>query len=426
MMTTVIIFSLIFALILALLVKGSYHRSVVAMLGALLVIAFGLEYGVFSGTHDVVEIVFRNAETIALIVGSMILCEALGRSGLFQFIGLSLISNIGKSFRWFVAIMLLLTVFLSAFLNNITAMLIIGALTLSLEKKLEVDLSELVVYEAIFTDIGGLMLMISSIPNLIVAGEFEIGFSRFALVCAPLALILTIVSLYIVLKRMKTAAPLRENLEVDPWSAVKDKRVFYRASLIFMLVMIFFVLNDVFHIGLGLIAISGATAMLILSGEDPESVFSDIDWGTIFFLISFYIIVGGMEQSGVLTAFAEDLSMLLLLIPALALFFNIWICGITSAFIDNIPITITIIPVVTHFSQRLGLSLENLAWSVVFGANLGGNLTPIGSPSNIIAIGMLKKKGINIHFHEWFKKYGILPCIHLVLASLYTILLVVI
>ena len=167
-MMITIIFSIIFALILILLVTGSYHRSVVAMLGALLIIAFGLEYGVF-GTQDVVGFVFDNADTIALVIGSMILCEALGRSGLFQFVGLSLISNIGKSIRWFAAIMLLLTVFLSAFLNNITAMLIVGALTLSLEKRLEMDFSELIIYEAIFTNIGGLMLMISSIPNLIVA-----------------------------------------------------------------------------------------------------------------------------------------------------------------------------------------------------------------------------------------------------------------
>jgi len=395
------------------------------MLGALLVIGFGLEYGVF-GTRDVVGFVFDNAETVALVVGSMILCEALGRSGLFQFIGLSLVSNIGKSIRWFAAIMLLLTVFLSAFLNNITAMLMMGALTLSLEKRLKLDLSELLIYEAIFTNLGGLMLMVSSIPNLVVAGEFNIGFSRFALTCAPLSLLLTIVSIYFVMRRMKNATSLKEDLEIDPWSAVEDKKIFYRASIIFTLVMVLFVLNDVVHIGLGLIAVGGATVMLVLSGEDPESVFRDIDWGTVFFLISFYVIVGGMEQSGALTTFAQDVSLLFFMVPALAYFFNIWISGTTSAFIDNIPITLTLIPVAKYLSKTVGLNLETLAWSMVFGANLGGNLTPIGSPSNIIAVGMLKKKGMNIGFHEWLKKYAILPCIHLVLASLYTLLLVVI
>ncbi|RLI21868.1 hypothetical protein DRO54_02595 [Candidatus Bathyarchaeota archaeon] len=424
-MAIVIIFSLIFTLILLLLFTGSYHRSVVAMLGALLVIAFGWEYGIFS-PQSAADYVFKNAETIVLVIGSMILCEALGRSGLFQFIGLSLISNIGKSIRWFTAIMLLLTVILSAFLNNITAMLIIGALTLSLEKRLELDLSELIIYEAIFTNIGGLMLMISSIPNLIVAGEFGIGFSSFAATCIPLTLLLTVVSIYLVIKRMKNVTPLKEDLEINPWSAVKDKRIFYRASLIFTLVMILFVLNDVVHIGLGLIAIAGATAMLILSGEEPESVFRDIDWGTIFFLVSFYVIIGGMEQSGVLTLFAQDLSMILAIIPAIAYFLNIWISGAASAFIDNIPITITLIPIVKYLSSSLGLSLGVLAWSMVFGANLGGNFTPIGSPSIIIATGMLKKKGMNIGFHEWIKKYGIFPAIHLLLASIYTVLLVVI
>ncbi|RLI42846.1 hypothetical protein DRO59_02875 [Candidatus Bathyarchaeota archaeon] len=424
-MITVTVFSLIFALILMLLITGSYHRSVVAMLGALLVIGFGLEYGVFE-MRDVVGFVFDNAETVVLVIGSMILCEALGRSGLFQFLGLSLVRDVRRSIRRFTALMLLLTVFLSAVLDNITAMLIMGALTLSLEKKLKIDLSELLIYEAIFTNIGGLMLMIGSIPNLIVAGEFNIGFSRFAAICLPLSLLLTGISIYLVTRKMGNVASLEENLEIDPWSAVKDKKVFYRASFIFGLVILFFVLNDIVHIGLGLIAIGGATAMLILSGEEPESLFSDIDWGTIFFLVSFYIIVGGMERGGVLTSFAQGMSSVFLLFPAFSYFFNLWVCGTTSAFIDNIPITITLIPIVRYLSSVMGLNLETLAWSMVFGANLGGNLTPIGSPSNIIAIGMLKKRGKNIGFYEWFKKYAFLPCIHLLLASLYILLLVVI
>lgn len=419
------IFTLIFTLIILLLVSGSYHRSVVAMLGALLVIGFGLEYGVF-GAHDVAGFVFNNIDTIVLVIGSMILCEALGRAGLFQFIGLSLIGKVGNNMKRFTILMLLLTVLLSAVLDNITAMLIMGALTLSLERKLEVDLSELLIYEAIFTNIGGLMLMISAVPNLIVSGEFNIGFSRFATVCIPLSLILTFFSIYYVTRKTQNNDSFGKNLEIDPWSAVKDKKVFYRASLIFSLVLLFFILNDIIHIGLSFIAIGGATAMLILSGEDPESVFKNIDWGTIFFLVSFYIIVGGMEQSGVLNAFAEKLSLVFYIIPALAYIFNIWVCGTTSALIDNIPITITLIPIVRYLSSNLGLNMETLAWSMVFGANLGGNLTPIGSPSNIIAVGMLKKKGKNISFHEWFNKYSILSSLHLLIASLYTILLVVV
>ena len=426
--TVTVIFSLIFTLIILLLVAGRYHRSVVAMLGALLVIAFGGIYNVFFPS-DALTCIINNADTILLVIGSMILCEALGRSGLFQFIGLSMVSNIGRSVRWFVAIMLVLTVILSAFLNNITAMLIIGALTFSLERKLELDLSELIIYEAIFTNVGGLMLMISSIPNLIVAGEYNIGFSRFATICIPLVLLLMIASLYPVLKKFKSIQPFKEGLEIDPWSVVKDKRIFYRASLIFTIVMILFILHDLFpQIQLGLIAMAGAVAMLILSGEDPESIFSDIDWGTIFFLVSFFVIIGAMNdpQVGVLTSFANNLSNVFVAIPGLAYFLNLWVSGIASAFIDNIPITITLIPIVNSLSQSLGLNREILAWSMVFGANLGGNFTPIGSPSIIIAMGMLKKKGINISFHEWIKKYGILPCIHLLLATLYTILLVVI
>ena len=423
MLSAPIIFSLIFALILVLLVKGVYHRSVIAMLGALLTVACGLGLGIFD-MDDVAVFISSNSDTILLIIGSMILCESLGRAGLFQYIGLNMVINIGRSIRWFAAVMLILTVILAAFLENITAMLIIGALTLSLERRLEIDLSDLICYEAIFTNIGGQMLMISSIPNLVVADSFNIGFSRFAIIGIPLSLILMVISIYMVAKRLKSS-PLKESLDIDPWSAVEDKSVFYRSIAIFVIVIVLFVLNDIIHIGMGLIAIGGAVAMLILSGEDPESVFRGLDWGTIFFLISFFVIVGGLERSGSLAIFAQSLSGLFQLMPAFAYAFNLLVCGLASAFIDNVPITITLIPVTKYIAANLGLDTEALAWSMIFGANLGGNFTPIGSPSNIIAIGMLKRKGKNISFWEWFRKYTIFPCIHLFLAGLYTGLLVV-
>lgn len=423
MFSAPIIFSLIFVLILALLVKGAHHRSVIAMFGALLTIACGLGLGIFN-MDDVAVSISSDIDTILLIIGSMILCESLGRAGLFQYIGLNMVINIGRSIRWLAAVMLMLTVILAAFLENITAMIIIGALTLSLERRLEIDLSEMICYEAIFTNIGGQMLLISSIPNLVVADGFDIGFSRFAIIGAPLSLILMAVSIYMVAERLKYI-PLKKNLDIDPWSAVEDRDVFYRSVVIFAIVMILFVLNDIIHIGMGLIAISGAVAMLILSGEDPESIFRSIDWGTIFFLISFFVIVGGLERSGSLMIFAESLSRLFQIEPALAYVFNLLICGLASAFVDNVPITITLIPVTKYIAADLGLDTEILAWSLIFGANLGGNFTPIGSPSNIIAIGMLKRKGKNINFLEWFRKYAIFPCIHLFLAGLYMGLLVV-
>jgi Na+/H+ antiporter NhaD/arsenite permease-like protein len=301
-----------------------------------------------------------------------------------------------------------------------------GALTISIAKNYKVDPTEIVLFEAIVTDVGGLVLLISSIPNLIVASHVQIGFIEFIRICLPLAIILTIVSIPIINRKIKTETSIENIVEIEPWSVVENKNLFYRATLVFTSVIVLFIFSDFLNIPIGLIAIGGAVAMLVLGGQEPESIYSDIDWGTIFFLLSFYIIVGGLEKSGVLTNFSQSISSLLSIYPNFASVLNIWICGISSALVDNIPMTLTLIPVMNNISTIINVPLKTLSWGIVFGANLGGNLTPIGSPSNIIALGILKKEGSVCDWNKWFKSCAPLVLLHLVIASVYVFVLSVI
>lgn len=421
-MTPTMIFSLIFVLILLILITGRYHRSVAAMLGALLVIGFGVRYDLF-GMDDIIG--FVDFETIILIVGLMILCEALGRSGFFQFLGLSLANAIGGDERKLTIVFLFLAMFFSVILMNITSMFIIGSLTVSLLRKLKKDPRRMIFYEAIVTDVGGLMLMISSTPNIIIASEVNIGFVEFAIVTIPLTLILAAVSIILICRKIEKPTSEEKFSKIDPWSVVENRGAFYRSALIFSAVFILFVLNDFTKIGLGVVAISGATAMLILSGEEPESIFASVNWGTVFFLTSFFIVAGGLERSGVIGAFAQGISKFLVFNPSLTSVSNVWICGIASSLVDNIPVTVVLISVMFQLSSITGVALKTLIWGVVFGTNLGGNLTPIDS-TNIVALGILKKEGINIGWGEWIKTYAPLACVHLAIASVYVILLSVI
>lgn len=268
--------------------------------------------------------------------------------------------------------------------------------------------------------------MISSIPNLIVAAQLNIGFVEFAVISIPLALILSLVSITFIFRKTRESPSAELQIEADPWSVVKSKSLFYRAAIVFICVIILFILEDFIKIPLGLIAISGAIAMLILGGQEPESIFSDVDWGTIFFLTSFYVIVGGLEKSGMLTTFAQDVEQILSFQPSLTSVFNIWICGLSSSVLDNIPITLTLIPAMEHISTVTGFPLKMLGWGIVFGANLGGNLTPIGSPSNIIALGILKKEGKSVDWGEWLRLCAPLVLLQLILASIYVTFLSVI
>ena len=399
------------------------------MLGAFLTILFSVEYGLLSSGGIISELVsLVDVNTVLLVVGVMILAEAVARSGFFEYVGLTVAKVVGGDFRRVSVAFMILTILFSSIISNITAMIIMGALTVSLAKKLSADPTPTILNEAVVTNIGGLALMISSIPNLIVAAQLGIGFAGFLSVSLPLAAILSFVSIPILARR--TSKDMNEGqhaeLDIDPWSAIKDKRLFYRAAMVFVVVVALFVFSGPLGIPLGLIAMGGATAMLILGGQDPESIFSSIDWGTVFFLTAFYIVVGGLELSGVIASIAAGITEMSSFNRALTPIIGVWSSGIPSAVVDNIPMTLTLIPVMQHVSQTTGYPLSVLGWAIVFGANLGGNLTPIGSASNIVALGILKKQGKTIGWGGWFRRFGPIVMLQLIISTAYVILLSVI
>jgi Na+/H+ antiporter NhaD/arsenite permease-like protein len=427
--TIVPTFSLLFVLILIILVTGRYHRSVAALLGALLTIIFGLEYGFFTSQNVINELIsFLDINTVLLVIGVMILAETVSRTGFFEFLGLSIARAVGGSFRRVSLAFIVLTILFSAVISNITTMIIIGALTVSLAKKYGTDPTQTLLHETLMANVGGLTLMISSLPNLIVAGQLKIGFIEFFTFTAPLTLILSLVSMLIISRQMKKKYGTEHEVQikVDPWSAIENRSLFYRAAAVFIIVVILFIFEDQIMIPIGLIAISGAIVMLILGGQEPESIFAGIDWGTVFFLTSFYIVVGGLERSGVIASVANDIVQILNFNHSITPILNVWVSGVPSAVIDNIPMTLTLIPIMQQVSAATGFSIKTLGWAIVFGANLGGGLTPIGSASNIITLGILKKQGKTINWSEWFRQLGPLVILQLLLATIYVTVLAVI
>ena len=270
--------------------------------------------------------------------------------------------------------------------------------------------------------------MISSIPNLIVTSHLEINFLEFVTITGPLTLIISAITLLIIRRKMKREYVINHevNLDVDPWAAIENKGLFYRAAAIFITVILLFTFEDLINLPIGLIAFGGAIAMLILGEQEPESIFAGIDWGTIFFLTAFYIVVGGLMTSGVITSVANGIVQVLSFNPAVTPILNVWVSGVPSAVIDNIPMTLTLIPIMQQVAASSGFSLKILGWGIVFGANLGGGLTPIGSASNIIALGILKKEGKTIGWSEWFSRFGPLVILQLIIATIYVTILAVV
>ncbi|RLG50886.1 MAG: hypothetical protein DRN96_06610 [Thermoproteota archaeon] len=419
-MPTLDLFLLIFALVVILLLTERYHRCVAAMIGAFLVVVFSFERHLVESGVEVLEAI--DMETLGFIVGIMMLCEGLARSGLFEFIGLSIAKATGGRVTLMMASFMLMTVLLTAFVGNITAMIIVGSLTIAIGEQLKLDLKRWLLAEAIIVDVGGLAFPISSIPSLIIASKTGWGFQEFIRTTLPLVLALTLLTVAAALKAFKPRKAAGAEVEIDPWSAVEDRRVFYRATLIFASVMLLLVFKDRVGLSLELIAFGGAVLMLALSGEDPDSIFRNVDWSSVFFLASFYIIVGGMEKAGVMGLLASATSKALMMAGRLAAVASMLVCAIASAFIDNIPVTLLLLSMSERIAQTGAIAIEPLTWSILFGAITGGKLTSFGSPSTIVAMGMLKRVGAKVTAGEYMKTVAPFTLLHLLVSSAYTLL----
>jgi Na+/H+ antiporter NhaD/arsenite permease-like protein len=329
---------------------------------------------------------------------------------------------------------------LSIFLSNVASMVILGSLTLVVCEALQLDPKPFLISEALIMDVGGLSTIVSSIPNMIVGRSAGYDFVSFFIIFSPFVLLGSITTIYFC-KRVFAKELLGERNKriptdaiqfLDEWSVVEDKNLFYRAAGILGLVLICFSIGS--RIGppfddLGFIALMGAILALFLSGIEPERIFHEVEWSSLFFFGSLFIVVKGAAEAGLLT----DLAFLLASIAGESLLgislLICWIGGIASSLVDNIPITVAFLPVIEELPRVSssfgvnGVPNDSLWLSLIMGANLGGNFTPIGSPSNIIALNMyyrmVKNPDSQKEFFKTFFRIGIM--LSLILMSIATV-----
>jgi len=280
-------------------------------------------------------------------------------------------------------------------------------------------------YEAIACNAGSIGLMISSIPNLILASEFGFTFSQFVRTTLPLSLLVVFITTLI---GLKTADLLEEGkgeidmYSLDPWQAVRDKGILIRSTAIFFATIALFFLHEKTGIPLDVVALGGAVIMLWIGVTEPEELFKSINWGVFFFLGAFYIIIGAMERTGVLDILAKAVTPIYTKQPIISLSATLWISGIASGFIDNIPVTLTLLPVIRKAAEASKISLTRLAWATGMGANIGGSLTYFASPPSVVAISILEKEDPKFSPSDFMKLGVPLTIIQLIVANAYLLL----
>jgi len=410
-------FTLILVVIVLLLVAEIEHRAVVAILAAVLSAYFGISYGLFKPA-DIIEMM--NVDTVLFITGVLILFESISRSGLFDVVGMSLARLIGPRPRALVYALIALTTLFSGISSNVTVMLVMGNITLRLAALAGVEAEELVILECLQTNVGGLLLPLSSVPALIVSTKTGLGFADFLRVTGPLILMLTALALFYSTRVMTSGeaggvAWKRDSLRAH----VVNSTALYRSTAIFAAFLTAASMSDLIGLNLTLITFIFVTATFLLSSLDPDEVFRSVDWGIPFFVGGFFVFVGGLERSGVLDAVSSAIAPLLGMPEVLAAPLLLLMCALISAFIDNIPVVLLLYPIVKGVAETTGLRALPLYWAMIIGSNLGGNLTTFASPSVLIGVRFLERRGMRVTMGEFLKKGAPLAIMQILLSMIY-------
>ena len=398
-------------------------RSIVAVFGATLLIVFGV-LDQETAIHHI------DWNTLGLLIGMMVIVDLTRRSGIFTFLAIWVSKKVKGDPLLLMLSLSLLTALLSALLDNVTTVLLIVPVAISIADQLEVDPIPFLFSQIIMSNIGGTATLIGDPPNIIIAGQTGLSFMDFIINLTPIVLVIIAVTLYIFYlmyrKKLVTKEEFKAKLMTqNEWDHIKDYALLKKSLLVLSVVILAFTLHSVLHLQTATIALSGAMLLMIWTHEEPEEVFLAIEWPTLFFFAGLFVLVGGLIEVGVLDRLAEWSMGLTQGDPLLMAMLILFISAILSSFLDNIPFVATMIPLIQKLSELSQFSPEQtqpLWWALALGACLGGNGTIVGASANLIVAGIAEKNGIKIHYMQFLKVGLPLMIVSIVISAVYLLL----
>ena len=405
-----------FLIALAAIATERVHRTKVALLGAAIVVLFVGDFD----QETAIEAVDFN--TIGLLVGMMILVYLTQQTGIYDYIAIRA-GQISRGDPLKVVLSLAgTTALLSAFLDNLTTILLIVPITFLLADALDIDPIPLVIIEVIASNIGGTATLIGDPPNIIIAGATDLSFNAFIVNLAPIAIVtfaVVIAILYRFYRSRLQIAPENRKLvmELDARASIRDPDELRRTGPVLVITVLAFFAHQALHIEPATVALSGAAVALLITRQALEQTLSKIEWPTLFFFVGLFVMVGALEQSGAIGEVATAVKDLTGGDRAAELIGILWIGGVGSAIVDNIPFTTAMIPVVAELQSDAGD--DAYWWALSLGACFGGNATIIAAAANVAAAGLTERAGRPIGFVA-FMRIGIpVTLISGILASAY-------
>ena len=415
-----VISTAIFVTAYALIIWDKFDRTVIALSGAALMILFKI----LTQENAFKEIDYN---TLALLISMMVIVMITKRSGVFEYLAVKTVKLAKGEPIKLIILLSIITGILSAFLDNVTTILLILPITLSIAKDLHINPIPFIISEVFASNVGGTATLIGDPPNIMIGSSAGLNFMDFikntAVIAIPILLITTYIMVLVYRKKLVATREAREEImKMDEAECIKDRNLLIKSLIVLGLTIIGFLLHGVLDYESATIAIAGAVLLLFISKYRPEKIFHEVEWKTIFFFVGLFIMVGGIRETGIIKMLAErvlDLTHGDLVLTTMAI---LWVSAIASAFINNIPFVATMIPMIKDIGTISGINLNPLWWALSLGACLGGNGTIIGASANVIAVGMADEHGHKITFGKYFKVAFPIMILSIVICSVYLLI----
>jgi Na+/H+ antiporter NhaD/arsenite permease-like protein len=404
-----------FAAILILIALEKLHNTLAALMGAAIILAVSFVGGAINSNLFVFDferaLEYVNFDVIFLVLGMMIVIGVIEETGIFQWLAYQAYRLSGGRAWLLVTILMLITAVASALLDNVTTMLLMTPITIQIALAMEMNPLPLLMAEVMASNVGGISTLIGTPTNILIGAYADLSFNDFLVNLTPgVIAALIALTIYIVLRYRKQflaqSGELSETLlnRLRESGQITDPDKLRMSGFIFFLMLIAFVLGESIHLVPAVTAIIGAVAMLLWVAPDVEDMLKVVDWTTLIFFISLFILVGAIQEVGLISVIAQAIGELVGDNLTLAILIVTWSSAILSGIIANIPFTAAMLPVVGYLTATIpGASSNVLFYALSVGSAMGGNGTLIGASANLVTAGIAERAGYRITYGAFFK-----------------------
>ena len=432
--------TIIFLATYILIASEKVHKVICALGGAALMFIFVLhkEHGAaenlsgMAAEYAKLDVWARyvNFDVVFTLCGMMILVNILSTTGLFQYVAIKCAKLAKGSPIKMMILLSLATAFMSAFLDNVTTILLVAPVTLLVCAELGVSAIPFLIAETMSSNIGGTATLIGDPPNLIIGSFAKLDFMAFLINLAPF--IVAVMLLYMVClwlyyrKKLYVTIEKRARImELDEKAAITDRKKMTGGLIVMLLTITGFLLHSVTGLEPGVVAMTGAAAALAVCKVDIEKALEKVEWITLFFFIGLFVLVAGAKDCGLIAFIGEGLKVLNTVHPLVTILIVMWVCGTIAAVTNNVSFTAAVVSIIALFMQNAPVFQGNevlcklMWWALALAVCLGGNGSLVGAAANLVAVGLAEKAGCKLSFKD-FMRYGIPVTVgSMVCASIY-------